>query len=112
MVPHKFLSDQSGFQMEMHSGRTLNNCGDKKIKCCVESVWATTHSYTIQPLISADGKLLSPLFIVLKETTRAFGQRVLKNILKPRNCFVTSSKSGKLNKNLLKTWFTKLSDHF
>ena len=50
-------SDQSGFQFEMHSGRTLANQGSKEIECVVESISSTTHSYMIQPTISADGKL-------------------------------------------------------
>ena len=51
--------DQSGFQFEMHFGRTLANQGSKEIECVVQSISSTTHSYTIQPTISADGKLLS-----------------------------------------------------
>lgn len=64
-----YNSDQSGFQLEMHSGRTLEVEGEKQVQCLVQSVSSTTHSYTIQPTISATGKLLSPLFLVLKEKT-------------------------------------------
>ncbi|KAG5310829.1 GVQW3 protein, partial [Acromyrmex insinuator] len=63
-----FNSDQSGFQLEIHSGRSLCNEGVKKIECVVQSISSTAHSYTIQPIISCNGNLLSPLSIVLKET--------------------------------------------
>ncbi|KYN14205.1 hypothetical protein ALC57_13589, partial [Trachymyrmex cornetzi] len=43
-----YNSDQSGFQLELHTGRTLAIEGTKKIECAIQSVSATTHSYTIQ----------------------------------------------------------------
>ena len=57
-----YNSDQSGFQFELHSGRTLTFEGEKQVQCLVQSVRSTTHSYTIQPLLSGDGRLLSPPF--------------------------------------------------
>ncbi|OQV22538.1 hypothetical protein BV898_03364 [Hypsibius exemplaris] len=62
-------ADQSGFQYEIHSGRTLRTRGTKKVKACVQSISKMTHSYTIMPIIDANGKLFSPLFIVMKEVT-------------------------------------------
>lgn len=91
-----YNSDQSGFQLEMHSGRTLAVEGEKQVQCLVQSVSATTHSYTIQPLISATGQLLSPLFLVLKEPSGKFGPVVEQNLFKPENVYVEASKSGKL----------------
>ena len=58
---HTFNTDQSGFQKELYSGRTLSNKGEKIVESAVQSVNATTHSYTIQPTISASGELLSSL---------------------------------------------------
>ena len=55
-----------------------------------------THSHTIQPTISADGKLLSPLYIVLKEPSGKFGLIVQETIFQPINVFVAESTSGKL----------------
>jgi len=66
-----------------------------------QSISATTHSYTIQPTISADGRLLSPLFIVLKEPG-SFGPRVQKLMFRKRNIFVLASKSGKLISHYLR----------
>ncbi|XP_046473924.1 uncharacterized protein [Neodiprion pinetum] len=103
-----YNSDQSGFQFDMHSGRTLANQGSKEIECVVQSISSTTHSYTIQPTISADGKLLSPLYLVLKEIGRDFGPRVEKTLFKPTNVFVSASKSGKLTSDHLKQWLTEI----
>ncbi|XP_046740448.1 uncharacterized protein LOC124407901 [Diprion similis] len=92
----------------MHSGRTLANQGSKEIECVVQSISSTTHSYTIQPTISADGKLLSPLYLVLKEIGGDFGPRVEKTLFKPTNVFVSASKSGKLTSDHFKQWLTEI----
>lgn len=91
-----YNTDQSGFQLEMHSGRTLAEAGIRKVQCVVKSLSATTHSYTVQPIISADGRLLPVLFLVLKEQSGGFGPIVQKNLFKATNVYVTASTSGKL----------------
>jgi hypothetical protein len=60
---------------------------------------------TIQPTISKDDKLLSPLFIVLQEPTGIFGPRILQTLFKSPNMYVRASTSGKLTKEELKVWF-------
>ncbi|KYM96616.1 hypothetical protein ALC62_12743, partial [Cyphomyrmex costatus] len=57
-----YNSNQSGFQLELHAGRTLAQKGVKKSRVCSTTISAITHSYTIQPVISADGRLFSPLY--------------------------------------------------
>ncbi|XP_071050604.1 uncharacterized protein [Onthophagus taurus] len=99
-----YNSDQSGFNLEFHSGRTLSDLGVKTVESVVQSVSSTTHSYTIQPVISADGKLLSPLFIVLKEPSGSFGPRVANTMFKADNIYVLASKSGKLTSEHMKNW--------
>lgn len=96
-----YNSDQSGFQLEIHSGRSLAVEGEKQVQCVVQSVSSTTHSYTIQPLISATGQLLSPLFLVLKEPGGTFGPTVQKNLFKADNVHVEASTSGKLTTSKL-----------
>ena len=91
-----YNADESGFNLEIHSCRTLTPRGGKTIEASVQSVSSITHSYTILPTISASGQLLSPLFMVLKETTGEFGPRVEKTLFRPANVFLTASKSGKL----------------
>lgn len=70
--------------------------GIKKVGRIVQSVSSTTHSYTIQPIISCNGNLLSPLFIVLKEANGEFGPRVQETLFKLTNVIVKASKSGKM----------------
>jgi len=47
-----YNSDQSGFNLESHAGRTLAIVGTSKIKCLAQSLNSLTYSYTIQPTIS------------------------------------------------------------
>jgi hypothetical protein len=61
-IENVYNSDQSGFQLEVHSGRTLAIERERQVECLVQSVASTTHSYTIQPTISGNGRLLSPSF--------------------------------------------------
>lgn len=75
-----YNADESGFNLELHSGRTLGYRGSKDIACSVQSTSSTTHSYTILPIISAAGKLISPLLIVFKEVGGKFGPKVLENL--------------------------------
>jgi len=68
----------------------------KTVEAIVQSVSSTTHSYTIMPIISASGRLLSPLYIVLKESMGTFGPRVQDTLFRPVNIYIQASKSGKL----------------
>lgn len=77
-----FNSDQSSFNLEMHTGRTLSFKGHQKVETIIQSTNSMTHSYTIQPIISANGSLLSPLLIILQEKDGKFGPRVESNLFK------------------------------
>jgi len=48
-----YNADESGFNLELHSGRTLTTQGVKTVESVVQSQSATTHSYIIMPIISA-----------------------------------------------------------
>ncbi|XP_029162654.1 uncharacterized protein LOC114934181 [Nylanderia fulva] len=104
-IENVYNSDQSGFQLEFHFGRSLSPIGIKKVERIVQSISATTHSYTIQPIVSADGRLLSPLFIVLKEPTGTF---VKETMFKDNNIFVMASKSGKLTSHHFEIWIKEV----
>ncbi|CAF2826171.1 unnamed protein product [Rotaria sp. Silwood2] len=60
-------TDQIGLELELYSSRTLSYEGEKVTMTRVRSKNATTHSYTVQPMISAAGKLVGPVFLCLKE---------------------------------------------
>lgn len=60
-------TDQIGLELEMHSTRTLSHQGEKFTLARVRSKNSTTHSYTIQPMISLAGQLVGPVFLCLKE---------------------------------------------
>ena len=62
-----FNTDQAGIELETHSTRTLSHKGEDVTIARVRSKNATTHSYTIQPIITLAGQLLGPVFICLKE---------------------------------------------
>ena len=103
-----FNTDQSGFNYEMVSKRTLSVEGEKTTFGLIKSKSAVTHSYTIQPLISMTGKLLSPLYICLKENCKEdgkFGPIVSQNLFEASNIYLTCSSSGKLTKNLVKDFY-------
>lgn len=51
-----FNSDQTGFQIEMYHGRTHEIKGTRQIEALVESQHSMTHSYTVMPLNSGDGR--------------------------------------------------------
>jgi hypothetical protein len=53
--------------LELTEGRTLAKKGVKHVEAIVQSVNATTHSISLQPEISADGHLMSPLLVVFRE---------------------------------------------
>jgi len=79
---HTYNCDQSGFNKELHSGRTLQVQGVKSVDRVVQSVHSTTHSYTIQPTMNADGEFLSPLLLVLQEPGGEFGPNVQRTMFK------------------------------
>lgn len=67
-----------------------------------------TNSCTIQPVISANGVLLSPLLIVLQEKGGQFGPMVQKNMFKAENVVALASNSGKMTSELSRTWFREV----
>jgi len=103
-----YNSDQSGFNLEMHVGRTLSFKGTLKVEILAQSSNSLTHSYTIQFIISSSGHLMSPLFIVLKEKDSKFGPKIEKDLYKSNNILVLASTSGKLTSELAIRWFEQI----
>lgn len=100
-----FNTDQSGFNLELLSRRTLEVKGTKKVISTIRSKPSATHSYTVQFLISASGELKAPLFMIMQEQGGRFGERVQQTMFRHQEIYTVASTSGKINKDLMKEWF-------
>ena len=94
-------TDQSGFNYEMYSKRTLSQYGEKNTVLFENSMNAISHSYTIQPVITMEGKLLPKFLICLQEIGGNFGPKVLENFPNFTNVIIKCTKSGKMTKDLV-----------
>jgi len=65
-----YNSDQSGFNLESHAGRTLAIVGTSKIECLAQSLNFLTHNYTTYYFWC----FKSPLLIILQETNASLGR--------------------------------------
>ena len=68
-----FNTDKVGIEKELYSNRTLSFEREKTTYGSVTSKNAATHSYTIQPMISLDGRLVGPMCLCLQETKGRLG---------------------------------------
>jgi hypothetical protein len=94
-------TDQSAFQYEMTSKRTMHIKGAKNVESSVISKNKTKHSYTIQMTISADGHFVGPLLIILQEQKGIFGPQISKQLAETphTNFLIKAPKRGKAQKN-------------
>ena len=99
-----FNTDQSGFQYEFYSTRTLSFKGEKDTPITVKSMNKTTHSYSIQPTLGLDGKLHGPLYLCLQEIGGRMGTRVKETYFRAPIVEVTCSSSGKLTTSLFERY--------
>lgn len=76
----------------------------KKNKNCIPIYTGLTHSYTIQPVISDDGRLLY-LFLCLQETIGVFQN---KGHFQAQNIYATAHISIIMTKNYMSKWFRKV----
>ena len=107
--PHMIWNtDQSGFRYEISNERTLSFKGERDTLLTVDSQNKNTHSYTIQPIISRDGKLIGKLLLCMKEDRDRFGPRVERDVRELErqlgNVHVVCSTSGKMSRNLIDDW--------
>lgn len=94
-------TDQSGFNYELHSNRTLSNKGERITALHVLSTNAISHSYSIQPIISMNGRLLPKFLLCLQEQSGKFGPIVLSKFPNYSNVIVKCTTSGKMTKELI-----------
>jgi hypothetical protein len=72
--------DQMGINHEIYSKRTLSHCGEKETLMSVNSEFECTHSHTVMPGITLDGKQNGKLFICLQEKDNKFGTKIREEV--------------------------------
>ena len=97
-------TNQSGFEFEIHSNRTLSRQGEKTTLSAVRSINEITHNYTVQPMISLSGKIVGPIYLCLKEPKGRISDNIKAHLYKAENVVVTCSASGKLTTSLVEYW--------
>ncbi|CAF1525362.1 unnamed protein product [Adineta ricciae] len=97
-------TDQTVFELEVRSTRTLSYVGEKATLLSVGSSNKITHRYTVQQIINMAREFVGPLFIYLQEKNGVMGERVRKNLFRADNINGTCSASGKLTTSLIKYW--------
>lgn len=104
-------TDQIGFQLEYTSERTLDIRGTDVIQVVAHSISATTHSYTVMPVITASGHLLPKVLVCLQEkgghipvTLRESFEALVHD--KYPNISITASESGKMTSSHV-SYFSK-----
>lgn len=104
--------DQSGFNYEQSTDRTLSSQGERTTMLATNSRNKRTHSYTTQPMITRDGRILGKLLICMQESSGQFGPRVVQEVRRLEesysNILVYASKSGKMSSDLMTDWATSL----
>ncbi|KAK6044397.1 tc5 transposase [Cooperia oncophora] len=93
--------DQSGFVKELTTGRSLAPVGVKRVERTVESRTAMTHSYTILPILYADGRLGEKLYVVLQERGGEFPRH---GHFEAPNLVVRAATSHIMTKELMVDW--------
>ena len=97
-------TDQSGLEFEIHSNRTLSHQGEKITLSAVRSINETTHSYTVQPMISLSEKIVGHIYFCLKEPKGRMSDNIKAHLYKADNVVVTCSASDKLTTSLVEYW--------
>lgn len=100
---HILNTDQCGFSYELTSSRTLTQKGEKTVYGYAQSPKnLSTHSYTVQYIISLSGEIMGNVFLCLQEPKGKFGPIVKKDVESylPVNVTLTCSTSGKMSTSL------------
>ena len=101
-------ADQTGFNLEPSSDRTLSSQGERDTILLAGSSSKRTHSYTSQPIISRSGRIVGKLGLCLKEPRGFFGDRVIQRVEQMEQAYgnikLFASTSGKMTSNLTADW--------
>ena len=106
LTPEQVLNtDQSRFDKEFHSGRTLAIKGSNPIVGAIGSVAATTHSYMIMPVIGMDGTLLPHMYVLVSEPSGHFPAGMAAEF---PNVKAYASRSANMTKRDLQTFLEEV----
>ena len=98
-------ADQSGFLKEMHSVRSHAPVGERKVIRIIQSLAAILHSFTILPVLFANGTLAEKLFIIMQEPGGKFPRR--GHFITPNGNFVVRAGTTHImTKNQMLDWFS------
>lgn len=100
-----FNIDQSKFEKELHSRRTLEQKGKRDVTARVGSVYATKHSYCIMPIISMDGTLHRNLYVLVSEPSGAFPRNKSPD---PANIRSFASKTSQMSKKDMEEFYSEV----
>ncbi|CAF1372128.1 unnamed protein product [Rotaria sp. Silwood1] len=101
-------NDHCSFQQEYVSPRTLSFTGERTTEAAVKKKNKITRSYTVQPVTSADNRLLDKFLLILLEKDDQIGKRVQKYLIIPPNVVVQASKSGKSSDEKHRTFLNEV----
>lgn len=99
-----FNTDQAGINLEIASNRTLQIQGVKRVEVVAQAISATTHSISIQPVISAAGELLSPLLVCFYEPGKVSDAKFKADLQEFTNLRCVKSTSGKFGSIHQEMW--------
>ena len=106
---HVWNTDQIGFSYEIIDGRTLSWKGEERtFGCGFSPKNKATHSYTVQYIVSMDGKVIGDAFVCLQEPTGRIGPVVEESLFAAPNITLTCSVSGKLTKSHVKYYVSNI----
>ena len=93
----------SGLQLEFPSTstRTLSHWSEKTTLATVRSRNTSTQSYTVRPIISMSGKIVSLIYPYLRGNNGRMSENIRANLPHLKNVVVTYSASGKLFTSLV-----------
>lgn len=106
--------DQTGVEYESSNARSLNFRGTRDVWLRVDSFNKNSHSYTAQPILTRDGRLVGKLALVMQEAANEFGPRVGQAVEELERAYgnvrVYASKSGKMDSRLISRWLQDVAE--
>ena len=103
-----YNTDQMPVNLETHGHRTLAYKGQKVVEMTVQRRNPTTHSFTVQLVINAEGDIQLPALVCLYEPTPPKSNIIEKEAAPFRRLKVVHSRSGLMNGHLVEQWLDEV----